>query len=312
MLIDRLIKKIIELEAPIVVGLDPRLEQIPAALIEAAKAAHDDPIEAAAAAYYTFGAGIIDAVCDLVPAVKPQIAFYEKLGVAGMAAYKKLCDYANQKGLIVIADAKRGDIGSTSAAYADSFLGQTEVLGKNYSAFYSDFLTVNPYLGTDCLNAFVENGDRYDKGMFVLVKTSNKSSGELQDLSVDGETIYQRVAQIVEGLSAQRVGQYGYSAIGSVVGATYPEQSVALRQTLKTSYFLVPGYGAQGATAADIMGCFDGDGLGAIVNSSRGIIFAYQSEQYDDDYCVAARQAVVAMRQDINDQLKREDKWYGK
>ncbi|PID79425.1 MAG: orotidine 5'-phosphate decarboxylase, partial [Clostridiales bacterium] len=229
--------------------------------------------------------GIVDAVCDLVPAVKPQIAFYEKLGVAGMAAYKRLCDYANQKGLIVIADAKRGDIGSTSAAYADSFLAQPEVFGERYTPFYSDFLTVNPYLGSDCLNAFVENG---------------------------GETIYWRVAQIVERLSAQRVGEYGYSAIGSVVGATYPEQSVELRKTLKTSYFLVPGYGAQGATAADIMGCFDENGLGAIVNSSRGIIFAYQREQYDDDYQVAARQAVIAMQNDINEQLKKEAKWYGR
>ncbi len=312
MIIDRLIKKIIELEAPIVVGLDPRLEQIPGEIIEAAKKTRVEPVEIAAEAYYLFGKGIVDAVCDLVPAVKPQIAFYEKLGVAGMAAYKRLCDYANQKGLIVIADAKRGDIGSTSAAYADSFLAQPEVFGERYTPFYSDFLTVNPYLGSDCLNAFVENGDRYDKGVFVLVKTSNKSSGELQDLRVDGETIYQRVAQIVERLSAQRVGEYGYSAIGSVVGATYPEQSVELRKTLKTSYFLVPGYGAQGATAADIMGCFDENGLGAIVNSSRGIIFAYQREQYDDDYQVAARQAVIAMQNDINEQLKKEAKWYGK
>ncbi len=312
MLIDRLISRIIELESPIVVGLDPRLEQIPTEVIESAKKTQADPLAIAAESYYAFGAGIIDAVCDLVPAVKPQIAFYEKLGIAGMAAYKKLCDYANQKGLLVIADAKRGDIGSTSAAYADSFLGQTEVFGESYSPFYSDFLTVNPYLGTDCLNAFVENGDRYDKGLFVLVKTSNKSSGELQDLRVDGTTIYQRVAQIVERLSAQRVGKYGYSGIGSVVGATYPEQSIELRKTLKTSYFLVPGYGAQGATAADIMGCFDEDGLGAVVNSSRGIIFAYQREQYADDYRTAARRAVLAMKEDINDQLKKHDKWYGK
>ncbi len=312
MLIDSLISKIIELEAPIVVGLDPRLEQIPKHIIETVKAQNLPVEQAAAEAYHIFITGIIDAVYDIVPAVKPQIAFYEKLGVAGLSCYQRICDYAKQKGLIVIADVKRGDIGSTSAAYADSFIGQPTAFGKNYQPFYSDFLTVNPYLGTDGLNPFVDNCDQYDKGVFILVKTSNKSSGEIQDLVVDGETIYQRVAKIVEDISAQRVGNHGYSSIGAVVGATYPEQAVTLRKLLKTAYFLVPGYGAQGATAADIVGCFDDAGLGAIVNSSRGIIFAYQKEQYDDDYQTAARQAVLAMKADINQQLKAHNQWYGK
>ncbi len=312
MLIDQLITRIIELEAPIVVGLDPRLEQMPTAIVERVKAQNLPVQQAAAEAYYMFMTGIIDAVHDLVPAVKPQIAFYEKLGVAGLDAYQRICDYAHQKGLIVIADVKRGDIGSTSQAYADGFIGAPTAFGESYRPFYSDFLTINPYLGTDGLKPFVDNCDQYDKGAFVLVKTSNKSSGELQDLVVEGETIYQKVAKIVEQFSAERTGQHGYSSIGAVVGATYPEQAIELRKTLKTAYFLVPGYGAQGATAADIVGCFDKNGLGAIVNSSRGIIFAYQRAEYDDDYQKAARQAVIAMKQDINQQLKARHQWYGK
>ncbi len=312
MLIDQLITRIIELEAPIVVGLDPRLEHIPAVVIDRVKGQNLPIQQAAAEAYYIFMTGIIDAVYDLVPAVKPQIAFYEKLGVAGLDAYQRICDYAHQKGLIVIADVKRGDIGSTSLAYADGFIGAPTAFGEIYTPFYSDFLTINPYLGSDGLKPFVDNCDQYDKGAFVLVKTSNKSSGELQDLIVEGETIYQKVAKIVEAISAQRTSEYGYSSIGAVVGATYPEQAVELRKILKTAYFLVPGYGAQGGTAADIVGCFDKKGLGAIVNSSRGIIFAYQIEEYDDDYQKAARQAVIAMKQDINEQLKAHNQWYGK
>ncbi len=312
MLIDRLITKIIECQAPIVVGLDPRLEQIPDWLITKAKQRYQEPLAVAAEAYYLFGKGIIDAVGESVPAVKPQIAFYEKLGVAGLEAYRRICDYARQQGLIVIADVKRGDIGSTSQAYADSFIGQSNILGKAYTPFYSDFLTVNPYLGTDGLKPFVDNCDRYDKGAFVLVKTSNKSSGELQDLVVDGETIYQKVAKMVDDISAQRSGDYGYSSIGAVVGATYPQQAVQLRTIMQSAYFLVPGYGAQGGSAKDIVACFDENGLGAIVNSSRAIIFAYQKAQYADDYQQAALQAVQAMKKDINQQLMANDKWYGK
>ncbi len=312
MLIDRLISKIIALQAPLVVGLDPRLEWLPQSIVAAARQRFADPLEAAAEAYYLFGCGIVDAVVDLVPAVKPQIAFYEKLGPAGLVAYRRLCQYASAQGLIVIADVKRGDIASTSQAYADSFIGQTTVFGETVRAFYSDFVTVNPYLGTDCLEPFIDNCRQYDKGIFALVKTSNKSAAELQDLTVDGRPFYQHVAQIVAQFSAQRVGQYGYSSVGAVVGATYPAQAVALRRQLQTSFFLVPGYGAQGGSAADLVGCFDDDGLGAIVNSSRGIIFAYRQADYADDYQQAARQAVLAMQQDINQQLKRRGKWYGK
>lgn len=310
MLIDRLIKAIIEKESPIVVGLDPRVDQIPTDITQAALTTYPDKVEAYAQAILVFNKGIIDAIHPYVPAVKPQIAFYEALGIEGLKAFKATCAYAMEKGLIVINDIKRGDIGSTSKAYADAFIGLTEIEGDHYQAFPSDFVTVNPYLGTDCLNEFVENGDVFDKGMFVLVKTSNKSSGELQDLLIDGETIYERVAKIVETLSESRVGDYGYSNMGSVVGATYPEQAVRLRTLLKTSYFLVPGYGAQGASGKDIVGCFDANGLGAIVNSSRGITFAYKQDKYSDDYKEAARQAVLDMRDDINQSLKDAKQFY--
>ncbi|MCK8061561.1 MULTISPECIES: orotidine-5'-phosphate decarboxylase [unclassified Fusibacter] len=310
MLMDRLIKGIIEMEAPIVVGLDPRVNQIPTEIIEASQMKYSNKVDAAADAILTFNKGLIDALHTLVPAVKPQVAFYEMLGLAGMKAYKETCDYAKEKGMIVVADVKRGDIGSTSKAYADAYIGLTEVEGESFEAFHSDYLTVNPYLGTDCLNEFVTNIDTHDKGMFALVKTSNKSSGELQDLKVDGVTIYEKVAHIIEALSSQRVGKYGYSSIGSVVGATYPEQADTLRAILKTSYFLVPGYGAQGASGKDIVNCFDEKGLGAIVNSSRGITFAYLSDRYSNDYKEAAVQAVEEMKQDINDSLKAAGKWY--
>ncbi len=310
MLMDRLIQGIIEKEAPIVVGLDPRPNQIPQAIVEGAKAQFEHPVEAMSEAIWQFNKGLIDAIYTLVPAVKPQIAFYEALGIPGLEAYKKTCDYANSKGLVVIADSKRGDIGTTSKAYADAFIGETQVWGQAYQAFYSDYVTVNPYLGTDCLNEFVTNMDAFDKGMFVLIKTSNKSSGELQDLKVDGVTLYEKVAELVEGLSQKRVGKYGYSAVGSVVGATYPEQADVLRKILKTSYFLVPGYGAQGGSGKDIVGCFDSQGLGAIVNSSRGITFAFEQAQYSDDYQVAAQQAIADMKTDINESLKAAGKWY--
>lgn len=312
MLVNRLIEAIIEKESPIVMGLDPRPNQIPKAIVDAAKAQFEQPVEAMAEAIWRFNKGLMEAAVDLVPAVKPQIAFYEALGIPGLVAYHKTCEYAKSLGLIVIADAKRGDIGTTSKAYADAFLGTTDVWGTPYQAFSSDYLTVNPYLGTDCLNEFVANMDAFDKGIFVLVKTSNKSSGELQDLVVDGQTLYNKVADLVEGLSTAngRLGRYGYSNMGAVVGATYPEQGVALRDRLKTTYFLVPGYGAQGGRGEDIVGCFDANGLGAIVNSSRGITFAFESKAYSDDYQVAAKQAIRDMQADINASLKAKNKWY--
>jgi orotidine-5'-phosphate decarboxylase len=310
MLIDRLISGIIEKEAPIVVGLDPRPNQIPEQIILRAKANNENPVEAMAEAIWLFNKGLIDAIHLAVPAVKPQIAFYEALGIPGLVAYKKTCDYAKASGMVVIADAKRGDIGTTSKAYADAFIGTTDVWGNVYEAFPSDFVTVNPYLGTDCLKEFADNMDLYDKGMFILVKTSNKSSGELQDLQIDGTRLYERVAGIVEALSSSRVGKFGYSGVGSVVGATYPEQGEELRSILKTSFFLVPGYGAQGGRGKDIIGCFDSKGLGAIVNSSRGITFAFEQAHYQNDYQLAAVQAVEDMKKDINDALKAAGKWY--
>ncbi len=310
MLVNRLISAIIEKESPIVMGLDPRPNQIPASIVEVAKRQFENPVEAMAEAIWLFNKGLIDAAVSIVPAVKPQIAFYEALGIPGLVAYHKTCEYAKKQGLIVVADAKRGDIGTTSKAYADAFLGTTDVWGMAYEAFSSDYLTVNPYLGTDCLNEFATNMDANDKGIFVLVKTSNKSSGELQDLQIDGVTLYEKVAQIVEKLSSVRTGSYGYSNMGAVVGATYPEQGIALRKSLKSTYFLVPGYGAQGGTGKDIVGCFDDNGLGAIVNSSRGITFAFEEKQYSDDYQIAAQQAIETMKNDINSSLKAVGKWY--
>lgn len=310
MLVNRLISAIVEKESPIVMGLDPRPNQIPLQIVEAAKRGFVSPLEAMAEAIWQFNKGLIDAAVSYVPAVKPQIAFYEALGIPGLVAYQKTCDYARSQGLIVVADAKRGDIGTTSKAYADAFLGTTDVWGTPYEAFKSDYLTVNPYLGTDCLKEFATNMDAFDKGIFVLVKTSNKSSGELQDLKVDGISLYEKVAHLVENLSASRVGSRGYSNMGAVVGATYPEQAEQLRKLLKTTYFLVPGYGAQGGQGKDIVGCFDEQGLGALVNSSRGITFAFEEAQYSDDYQLAAKQAIEAMKNDINHSLKAVGKWY--
>lgn len=311
MLIDRLISQIIAKQAPIVVGLDPRLELIPKNILDEARRKYDHRAEAAAYGIFMFNVGIIDAIADLVPAVKPQIAFYELLGIHGIRCYNRTCEYAKQKGLIVIADAKRGDIGSTSKAYADAYLGKSYVLSDGYEAFYSDFLTVNPYLGTDGLDPFVEVADKNDKGIFALVKTSNQSAAQIQDLMVGDQTVYQKVGQIIEDYASSRVGEYGYAGIGAVVGATYPEQAAKLREEMPSTFFLVPGYGAQGAAGDDITTSFDKHGLGAIVNSSRGITYAYKKEQYDDDFREAARQAVLAMKADINQALQRAGKWYG-
>lgn len=308
MSINKLVEGIIKKQSPIVVGLDPRIEQIPEEVKNKHFEKYGETLEAVKHAFIEFNRGIIDAVSDLVPAVKPQIAFYEKYGIEGLIAYKDACDYAKEKGLHVIADIKRGDIGSTSKAYSDAHLGLTDINGKKVSAFFSDSVTVNPYLGDDCLKEFVEDIKSYDKGMWVLVKTSNKSSEQLQNLTVDGETIYQKVGELVDAWSQQTIDTCGYSPIGAVVGATFPEEADLLRKVMPNSYFLVPGYGAQGATGKDIVNCFNNDGLGAIVNSSRGIIFAYLKS--DKDYKTAAKEAVISMKEDINQALIDAGKKY--
>lgn len=311
MLMKSLITGIKEKKSPIVVGLDPRLEQIPAEIKEKYFKTYGKTFKAAAEAILEFNIIILDAVAESVPAVKPQIAFYEQFGIEGIEAYKRTCDYAKEKGLIVIGDIKRGDIGSTSDAYADAHIGLTEVEGEKLNSFSVDMVTVNPYLGDDSLKSFVDRIEEYDKGMFVLVKTSNPTSSQLQNLKVGDKTIYEVVATMVNEWNEKTECYGGYSPVGAVVGATYPEESIKLRAIMPKAYFLVPGYGAQGATGKDITGCFNDDGLGAIVNSSRGIIFAYQNKAYEGlSVGEAAKKAVSDMKADINGALEEAGKKY--
>ena len=305
-MIQRLIDGIVKKDAPVVVGLDPNLSFIPGFILENARSFVEEGGReipeycekenmAAAEAVWQFNKGIIDAVCDLVPAVKPQVAMYEQFGIPGMIAYRKTVEYSRSKGLIVIGDVKRGDIGSTSEAYARGHLA-----GK---AFDVDFATVNPYLGSDGVKPFLAVCKEYDKGIFVLVKTSNPSSGEFQDvLTGDGRAVYELVGQKVREWGADSM-EGVYSNVGAVVGATYPEQARILRRIMPHTFILAPGYGAQGATAADLSEFFDPDGLGAIVNSSRGIIAAYKKEEYrkfgEEGFADAARAASLAMIEDL-------------
>ncbi len=305
-MIQRLIEKIQKTKAPICVGLDPMLGYIPEHITKKAYAEAGETLRGAAEAVWQFNKEIVDCTCDLIPAVKPQIAMYEQFGVPGLAVYQKTVDYCREKGLIVIGDAKRGDIGSTSAAYAAAHLGHVKVGGTVLRVFDTDFVTVNPYLGTDGVQPFVDVCRSDDKGIFVLVKTSNPSGGEFQDRPVDGRPLYELVAdKVVEWGSASMDGTY--SNVGAVVGATYPEMSRVLRRQMPHTYFLVPGYGAQGGTARDLRYCFNEDGLGAIVNSSRGIIAAYKKAPYDrfgaEHFGEASRQAVLDMVRDIGSVL---------
>lgn len=302
-MIRQLIDKIQKTKAPICVGLDPMLNYIPEHVTKKAFEEFGETLEGAAEAIWQFNKEIVDHIYDLIPSVKPQIAMYEQFGIEGLKAYIKTVNYCQNKGLIVIGDAKRGDIGSTSAAYATAHIGRVKVGNKNFSAFGTDFLTVNPYLGTDGVKPFVDVCREQDKGLFVLVKTSNPSSGEFQDRLIDGRPLYELVAEKVVEWGADSMDGT-YSNVGAVVGATYPEMSRILRKLMPNTYFLVPGYGAQGGTAEDLKPCFHEDGLGAIVNSSRGIIAAYQSERYarfgGEHFGEASRQAVIDMVSDIN------------
>lgn len=304
---DKLIEAIKTKGNPICVGLDPRLEKIPSdikkkSLSEGKKT----PFKAAADAVLEFNKGIIDAVADIVPVVKPQIAFYEIFGFEGIRAYEETLKYAKEKGLLTIADAKRNDIGSTAEGYARAFLGEVSIFEEEDEVvtpiFDADSLTINPYLGWDGIKPFVEECAKYEKGIFVLVKTSNPSSGDLQDLQMeDGKAIYEIMGHLVDSWGANEVGESGYSFVGAVVGATYPEQAAKLRKIMPNNIFLVPGYGAQGGGAADVKPCFNEDGLGAIVNNSRGIIFAYEKlGMAPMDYAQAARKAVLEMKEDLN------------
>ena len=301
-MIEKLAEKIKRLEAPIVVGLDPMLNYIPEFLKEKAIKEKGETLEAAADAVFNFNKGIVDAVCDLIPAVKPQMAMYEQLGVPGFEVFKKTVDYCHEKGLLVIGDGKRGDIGSTSEAYGTAHLGKIKIGNKEIAPFDEDFLTVNPYLGSDGIKPFVEICKKNNKGIFVLVKTSNPSSGEFQDKMTGEEALYELVGKKVDEWGAG-TGNDAYSEVGAVVGATYPEMGKVLRLIMKRAYILVPGYGAQGGTAKELKPFFNEDGLGAIVNSSRGIIAAYKQEKYAEfgerGFGDAARKAVLDMKNDI-------------
>ncbi|MCD8046671.1 MAG: orotidine-5'-phosphate decarboxylase [Clostridiales bacterium] len=306
-MIDKLVKKIQETGAPIVVGLDPMLSYVPEHIQKAAFVEYGETLAGAAEAIWQFNKEIIDATYDLIPAVKPQVAMYEQFGVEGMKAFQKTIEYCHEKDLVVIGDVKRGDIGSTSAAYAAGHLGKVQVGSKTCTAFDEDFITVNPYLGTDGIRPFVDVCKEEKKGLFILVKTSNPSSGEFQDRMIDGKPLYEHVAEKVAAWGADCMGA-SYSAIGAVVGATYPEIGKVLRKVMPNSFILVPGYGAQGGKGKDLVHYFNKDGLGAIVNSSRGIIAAYKQEAYArfgaEHFAEASRQAVIDMAEDIRGALK--------
>lgn len=305
-MINKLVDKIKKTGAPIVVGLDPMLNYIPEHVQKKAYDEFGETLEGAAEAIWQFNKEIVDKTYDLIPAVKPQIAMYEQFGVPGIMAFKKTVDYCKEKDLVVIGDIKRGDIGSTSAAYAVGHLGRVKVGGKEYIPFDEDFVTVNPYLGSDGVNPFLEVCKAEKRGLFILVKTSNPSSGEFQDQLVGERPLYELVGEKVAEWGEQCMGD-DYSYVGAVVGATYPEMGKVLRKVMPKAYILVPGYGAQGGQGKDLVHFFNEDGLGAIVNSSRGIIAAYKQDEYSkygaECYGEASRAAVEAMVADIQGAL---------
>ena len=302
-MIQKLISKIEKTHAPIVVGLDPMLNYIPKQIQEKAFKEYGETLKGAGEAIWQYNKEIIDHVYDLIPAVKPQIAMYEQFGIEGLKAYKQTAAYCKSKDLVVIGDIKRGDIGSTSAAYAVGHLGKVQVGSKCYVPFDEDFATVNPYLGSDGVKPFMEVCKEENKGLFILVKTSNPSSGEFQDQLVNGRPLYELVGEKVAQWGEEHMGDAGYSYIGAVVGATYPEMGAVLRKLMPKTYILVPGYGAQGGKGKDLVNFFNEDGLGAIVNSSRGIIAAYRQEKYAKFGADASRAAVEDMVADISGAL---------
>ena len=300
-IIDQLIEKIKIMKNPTVIGLDPRYEMLP----KCVKDKYPKTLEGVGQAIIEYNKELIDAIYDIIPAIKPQIAFYEMYGIPGMQAFKETCEYAKQKGMFVIADIKRGDIGSTAQGYSNAYLGKTKIEENEQSLYDIDFVTVNPYMGTDCVKPFIDDCKKYNKGLFILVKTSNPSSGELQDVKLEnGEEVYTRVAKYVEKWGEELRGEYKYSSISAVVGATYPEQLKQLRQIAPHTYFLIPGYGAQGGKAEDIALGFDENGLGGIVNASRSLMCAYKSDMWKDkfeekDYAKATRAEAIRMKEEL-------------
>lgn len=308
-MINKLCKNITDKNAPIVVGLDPMLDYVPEEIKKVAFEEYGETLEGAGEAIWQFNKAIVDATADLIPAVKPQIAMYEQFGIPGMIAFKKTVDYCKEKDLVVIGDIKRGDIGSTSSAYAVGHVGRVKIGNNSYAGFDEDFVTVNPYLGSDGIKPFIDVCKEENKGIFVLVKTSNPSSGEFQDQLVDGKPLYELVGKKVAEWGETHMGD-AYSYVGCVIGATYPEMGKTLRKLMPKTFILVPGYGAQGGKAEDLVPYFNGDGLGAIINSSRGIIAAYKQDKYSKfgsaNFAEASRQAVIDMKEDINGALGRK------
>ena len=303
--IDKLINKIKETNNPTVMGLDPRYDMLPKCVTDK----YPKTLEGVSKAIIEYNKALIDATYDIIPAIKPQLAFYEMFGIPGMVAFEETCKYAKEKGMIIIADNKRGDIGSTAQGYSNAYLGRTPIGEIEEGVYDVDFVTVNPYMGTDCVKPFIEDSKKYNKGIFILVKTSNPSSGELQDVKLgSGEEVYKKVAELVEKWGEELRGEYGYSSIAAVVGATYPKQLQELRELAPHTYFLIPGYGAQGGKASDIALGFDKNGLGGIVNASRSLMCAYKSEKWKDkfkeeEYAQATRAEALRMRDELKEEL---------
>ena len=306
-MMDNLIKKIKEKNSPIVMGIDPRYEIIP----DVIKLKYPKDMDGFAKSAVEFAQKLIDATYDIIPAIKPQLAYFEMMGPEGLRAFKEIVDYAKSKDLIVIADAKRGDIGTTSQGYANTFLGETTLNDYKEKIYDTDFVTVNPYMGTDCVKPFIEDSKKYGKGVFVLVKTSNKSSGELQDLKLEnGNKVYEQVATLVEEWGKDLIGEYGYSSVSAVVGATYLEQLKEIRKLAPHTFFLIPGYGAQGGKAEDIALGFDENGLGGIVNASRSLISAYKSDRWkeiykEEEFEKATRAEALRMREELMNAIQK-------
>ena len=305
-IMDKLIGKIQETNNPTVMGLHPRYEMLP----KCVTSKYSKDLEGVVQAIIEFNKKLIDATCDIIPAIKPQIAFYEMYGIPGMKAFKETCKYAKEKGVLVIADIKRGDIGSTATGYSNAYLGKTQIGDKEESIYDVEFVTVNPYMGTDCVKPFIDDCKKYDKGIFILVKTSNPSSGELQDIKLEnGEEVYKRVASLVEKWGEDLRGENGYSSVAAVVGATYPKQLEELRNLAPHTFFLIPGYGAQGGKAEDIALGFDKNGIGGIINASRSLMCAYKSDKWkdvyqEDEYAKATRAEAIRMKEELNQFIK--------
>ena len=305
---DELINKIKEMDNPTVIGLDPRYDMIPTCITSK----YEKTLEGACKAIVEFNKALIDATCDIIPAVKPQIAFYEMFGIPGMVAFKQTCDYAREKGMIVIADIKRGDIGSTAEGYSNAYLGKTPLEDKKESIFDVEFVTVNPYLGSDGIKPFVKDCAEYGKGIFIILKTSNPSSSELQDVkTAEGEEIYKHMGKLINEWGKDLIGENGYSSVSVVVGATHPKQLQELRELMPNAFFLIPGYGAQGGKAEDIALGFDKNGIGGIVNASRSLMCAYKKDMWKEKYteeqfAEATRAEAIRMRDELNSAIKNK------